>query len=61
MRMIGVFGGMTDFTGTVCVFKGGNCLRQLDFLQFPLLTNRSKDQLASRPRRYQPAGSNAQA
>lgn len=33
--MIGVFGLMPDFAGTVCVFQGGNCLRQLDFLQSP--------------------------
>jgi hypothetical protein len=35
MRMIGVLGFMADFTGSVRLFKGGNCLRQLDFLQFP--------------------------
>ena len=35
MRMVGVFGLMPDIAGTMCVFKGGNCLRQLDFLQFP--------------------------
>lgn len=61
MRMIGVFGGMTDFTGTVCVFKGGNCLRQLCFLQFPLLAARSEERDASRLTQPQPAGSNAHA
>lgn len=35
MRMVGVFGLMTDITGAMCVFQGGNCLRQLVFLQFP--------------------------
>ena len=32
VRMIGML-GMSDVSRTVCVFKGGNCLRQLDFLQ----------------------------
>lgn len=43
MRMIGVLGLVTDLTGTVCVFQGGNCLRQLDFLQFPLPASQSRD------------------
>lgn len=34
--MLGVTGLVADFTGSMCLFKGGSCLRQLDFLQFPL-------------------------
>lgn len=61
MRMIGVLGLVTDITGAMCVFKGGNCLRQLCFLQFPLLAARSEERGASRLTQPQPAGSNAHA
>ena len=53
---------MPDITGTMCVFKGGNCLRQLDFLQFPLPESYSEEQDANRQQyQAQPAGSNAHA
>ncbi len=61
MRMIRVVGNMTDVTGAMCVFKGGNCLRQLDFLQFPLPVPHSAERSASRLLFAQPAGSNAHA
>lgn len=48
MRMIRVIGNMADVTGAMCVFKGGNCLRQLDFLQFPP-TGVSLDRVGHQP------------
>jgi hypothetical protein len=59
--MIGVVGLMADIASSVCLFKGGNCLRQLCFLQFPLLAARSEERDASRLTQPQPAGSNAHA
>jgi hypothetical protein len=48
MWMVGVLGLVTDLTGAMCLFKGGNCLRQLEFLQFPLLAARPGGRNASR-------------
>ncbi len=45
--MIGMF-NVPGFTGAVCVFKGGNCLRQLDFLQVLLPAERWIDRPTSR-------------
>ncbi len=59
--MASVFGLATEITRAMCVFKGGNCLRQLDFLQFPLLVPHSAEWGASRLLSDQPAGSNAHA
>jgi hypothetical protein len=34
--MLGVVGLVPNLTGSMCVFQGGSCVRQLGFLQFLL-------------------------